>query len=97
MTEPASSERAPLDPTLGLSDFLAGAQVLNNVSQAELAEQIGVSQQSVSRWLNGRSSPSAHRMRVLTDLFQLTDEEATQLALNNGPRTVHQVAPAPQD
>jgi transcriptional regulator with XRE-family HTH domain len=38
-------------------------------TQAELAEKLGVSQQTVSAWVNGVANPTADRMRRLEDEF----------------------------
>jgi transcriptional regulator with XRE-family HTH domain len=37
------------------------------VSQAELARRLGVSQPTVWEWLNGKSLPSAERLKALSE------------------------------
>lgn len=39
------------------------------LTQAELAEKLGVSQQAISAWVNGVANPTADRMRQLEDEF----------------------------
>jgi transcriptional regulator with XRE-family HTH domain len=43
--------------------------VLPKLTQAELAEKLGVSQQTVSAWVNGVANPTTDRMRRLEDEF----------------------------
>ena len=42
-----------------------------NISQAELAELLQVSQQSVSRWESGRTTPGPRRIAELADALSL--------------------------
>ncbi len=80
-------ERQPIDQTLGLGEFLTQMQYFAGVSQKHVADELGVSQQSVSRWMNGTSTPpydSANTFRIKT-IFGLNDEETRNLILNNRP------------
>ncbi|MGO9710595.1 MAG: helix-turn-helix transcriptional regulator [Polyangiaceae bacterium] len=45
------------------------------LNQAALALQLGVSQQAVSNWINGRSRPSAESMLELERLFAIDPRE----------------------
>lgn len=39
-----------------------------DISQAELATRVGVKQPTVWEWLNGKSKPSAERLRTLSQV-----------------------------
>lgn len=43
--------------------------MLPRLTQADLAEKLGVSQQTVSAWVKGVANPTADRMRRLEDEF----------------------------
>ena len=43
--------------TCGISEKLKQARLLENLTQEELAEKIGVSRQTISNWENARSYP----------------------------------------
>ena len=46
-----------------------------DISQAEFARQMGVSQPTVWEWLNGHSLPSADRLRKLSQLTGISIDE----------------------
>lgn len=52
--------------------------VLPRLTQAELAEKMGVSQQTVSAWVNGIANPTADRMRRLEDEFGISMRSWTE-------------------
>ena len=43
----------------------------NNISQIELAEELNVSRQTVSRWEAGASIPTTENLMRLSDLYQV--------------------------
>ena len=43
-------------------------------SQEELADQIGVSRQAVSKWESGQSSPDLEKVILLSDFFEVTTD-----------------------
>jgi transcriptional regulator with XRE-family HTH domain len=45
-----------------------------NLTQAELAERIGVSKMSISHWETGRNEPSARQLRALATSFKVAME-----------------------
>ena len=47
----------------------------NNLSQEQLAEQLGVSRQSVSKWESGMSYPEMDKMLKLCEMFNLNIDE----------------------
>lgn len=46
----------------------------NNLSQEQLAEKIGVSRQSISKWESGESSPELERLVALSQVFNVTTD-----------------------
>ena len=59
-------------------------------SQEELAQQLSVSRQSVSKWESGVSEPSVEKLKQLADLFDVTMDEFlyTDFEANKLPREV---------
>ena len=54
-----------------------GEQILNlrnehHLSQADLAEKIGVSRQSISKWETGASIPDLDKLIILSDIFSVS-------------------------
>ena len=47
----------------------------NHMSQEELADKIGVSRQTVSKWELGESSPDFDKIAPLCELFNITADE----------------------
>lgn len=65
-------------------------------SQEELAEQLFVSRQSVSKWENGQNYPSIEIIIRLSDLFKITidellrsDEELKQKVIKDSKQLAH--------
>ena len=46
-------------------------RTLHKLSQEELAEKVGVSRQTVSKWESGETMPDIENCRVLADLFSV--------------------------
>ena len=51
------------------------ARIHTGWSQEELANQLGVSRQAVSKWENGTSDPSTSNLIAIAKLFHITPEE----------------------
>ena len=58
-----------------LADKIAEERKRNGWSQEELAEQLGVSRQAVSKWEKGQSDPSTTNLIALAKIFDITPEE----------------------
>ena len=63
-----------------VKDYTFGNKILErrtelNLSQAELAEKVGVSNKAVSKWETGRSKPTTNVLRKLAALFHMDVEE----------------------
>ena len=58
-----------------LSEKILRLRTQKGLSQLELAEQLGVSRQSVSKWETGQSVPDLDKLIKLSDLFGVTVDE----------------------
>lgn len=47
----------------------------NGLSQEQLAEKIGVSRQSISKWESGSSTPELEKLLALSECFNITLDE----------------------
>lgn len=45
------------------------------ISQIELAEKMGVTQQCISSWQTGRTIPKPHQMKLLSDILEVPMDE----------------------
>ena len=46
----------------------------NNLSQEQLAEQLGVSRQAVSKWESEQSTPDLEKVIAMSELFEVTTD-----------------------
>lgn len=58
-----------------LAERIFALRTQRGLSQEELAEQLGVSRQSVSKWETGQSVPDLDKLIKLADLFGVTLDE----------------------
>ena len=66
-------EKSNIQKTLG--EVLKQHREDCKMTQAFVAEAIGVSRQAVSKWENGTSDPSTSNLIALSKLFQISAEE----------------------
>ena len=57
-----------------LADKIMNERKRNGWSQEELAEKLGVSRQSVSKWESAQSVPDLNRILQLADIFGVTTD-----------------------
>ena len=57
------------------SDNLIQLRKLKGLSQEELAEKVGVSRQTLSKWEVGESLPDIEKSRALADVFDVSLDE----------------------
>ncbi len=55
-----------------LAENIAALRTEKKLSQGALAEQVGVSRQSVSKWETGASTPDLEKLMLLADFFGVT-------------------------
>lgn len=58
-----------------IGTFIAVLRKEKGLTQKELAEQIGISDKTVSKWETGASDPSTSNLLTLAKLFNTTAEE----------------------
>ena len=58
-----------------LSERITALRTARGLSQEALAQQLGVSRQSISKWETGASTPELDKLTALADLFGLTLDE----------------------
>ncbi|MDO4866416.1 MAG: helix-turn-helix transcriptional regulator [Clostridia bacterium] len=75
-----------------LSEKIAGLRRREGWSQEELAERLGVSRQSVSKWESGTAQPDIERVLALSDTFGVS----TDYLLRDGVGEVTAEFPAPE-
>lgn len=64
-----------------IGEFIKKLRQENNLTQQELADKLGITDKAVSKWENGRCLPDVYYLKILTDLFHVTEKE-----LLNGER-----------
>ena len=71
-------EKTTLCKSLG--EALKEHRIQNQMTQEFVAERLGVSRQSVSKWENGTSDPSTSNLLALAKLYNISAEELLQQA-----------------
>ena len=70
-----------------LAERIFALRTQRDLSQEELAEQLGVSRQSVSKWETGQSVPDLDKLIKLADLFGVTLDELARDTSEQGEGT----------
>lgn len=60
---------------MSFAENLVELRKLNNFSQEELADMIGVSRQTLSKYETGESLPDIEKCKVLADVFSVTIDD----------------------
>ena len=68
---------------MGFAENLTGLRKLNNYSQEDLAERIGVSRQTLSKYETGESLPDIEKCRLLADVFSVTVDDLISYEKND--------------
>lgn len=55
-----------------IGKFIAKRRKMENMTQMQLAERLGITDRAVSKWENGRSLPDSSVMLALCDLLKIT-------------------------
>ena len=58
-----------------IGNFIAERRRLKNLTQAQLAEMLGITDRAVSKWENGRSLPDSGIMLELCSILGITVNE----------------------
>lgn len=75
------------EPNMTLAERIFALRTQMGLSQEELAEQLGVSRQSVSKWETGQSVPDLDKLIKLADLFGVTLDELARDTSEQGEDT----------
>jgi len=59
---------------MNLADRIQHLRKVRGISQEELADQIGVSRQSVSKWESEQTSPDIEKIILMSDFFEVTTD-----------------------
>ena len=57
---------------MSLGDNIRQLRAINMLSQSDLAEKMGVSRQTVSKWESGMASPELEKLVALGELFRVS-------------------------
>ena len=76
------------------NDNLISLRKMNNLSQEELADRLGVSRQTLSKYETGESLPDIDKCRALADVFEVTlddlvNYDSKESGLNVPPKGKH--------
>lgn len=68
---------------MNLGNKIANLRKNNNLSQEELAEQIGVTRQTISKWELEETTPDIKQAKELSTIFNVSLDELTNNDINN--------------
>lgn len=74
--EKCKKEKVNMD----FKDKLKEIRKYKGLSQEELADQIGVSRQAITKWETGKGLPDIENMKILAEIFKTTLDELLSLA-----------------
>lgn len=81
-----------------LKDKLQFLRKENGYSQEQLADELGIARQTISKWENGQAVPELGGLILLSDLYGVTidrivkeDEECNISLCRNADRDIHQI------
>ena len=67
---------------MSFADNLTTLRKINNMSQEELAERIGVSRQTLSKYETGESLPDIEKCRMIADAFAVSVDDLISYETN---------------
>lgn len=73
---------------MNIGERLLELRKQKGLSQEEVADQVGVTRQTVSKWEVGESKPDFDKIIPLCDLFSITTEELLRGEKNEGEQTL---------
>ena len=78
---------------MSFADNLVELRKLNNLSQEDIAEKIGVSRQTLSKYETGDSLPDIERCKLLADLFGVTMDDLISYEKNDSDNLGYAIPP----
>ena len=61
-------------PVMSIADRIQNLRKTKGISQEELADQVGVSRQAVSKWESEQSTPDIEKIIIMSDYFEVTTD-----------------------
>ena len=77
-----------------LKDNLVMLRKMNNLSQEELAEKIGISRQAYAKWESGATVPDIEKCRLLAEVYCVTLDSLVETGKVEGISSI--LPPAPK-
>ena len=74
---------------MGIGERILHLRKKMGISQEELADQIGVSRQAVSKWESGQSIPDIDKVIALSDFFNVTTDYILKGVESSSSSTTH--------
>ena len=68
---------------MDLGNKIVNLRKKNNLSQEELAEKVGVTRQTISKWELGDTAPDINQAKTIAKIFNVSLDELTNNNLNN--------------
>ena len=68
---------------MNLGKKIAELRKKNNLSQEELAEKVGVSRQTISKWEIGDTTPDINQVKIISKIFNISIDELVDNDINN--------------
>lgn len=68
---------------MNLGEKIVSLRKKNNLSQEELAEKVGVTRQTISKWELEETTPDINQAKKLSKLFNISLDELTNNDINN--------------
>jgi AbrB family looped-hinge helix DNA binding protein len=78
---------------MSFADNLMELRKLNNLSQEEIADKIGVSRQTLSKYETGESLPDIKRCKMLADLFGVSMDDLISYEKNDSDNLGYAIPP----
>jgi AbrB family looped-hinge helix DNA binding protein len=78
---------------MGFSQNLIELRKMNNYSQEELAERIGVSRQTLSKYETGESLPDIEKCKLLAEVFSVTIDDLISYEKNDAENMGYGIPP----
>lgn len=78
---------------MSFADNLIELRKINNLSQEDIAEKIGVSRQTLSKYETGESLPDIERCKQLAELFGVTMDDLISYEKNDSDNMGYAIPP----
>lgn len=80
---------------MALSEKLYALRKKNGLSQEQLAEQLGVSRQAISKWESGTATPETEKLLAISNYFQVSLDYLVKENAKQEPSSAKELASDP--